>query len=170
MRRPTQAPKRLLTPTEKQKIRAEIRECEMQLNSPDLIALGRWAPNPGFSAAHSGYVNPRLAMLKRRLEEGSVEDLSKSSVNKREKRIKELEERIKKRMVPHSFFHAKRQDSKDYNKTVDHLANIEMGSENQKEVAELKNLLRARSAAGSRMGNTTENPANASIEYLRENT
>jgi hypothetical protein len=107
-------------------------------------------------------------MLKKRLEEGTIEDLSKKAGLEREKQIREDEEWIKKNMAPRSFYHAKRQDCKDYDKTVRHVMDVEMGKEFQMRASRLKNLLRARSAANSRMAGTVEDPANSSIEYLRE--
>lgn len=164
--------KRLLSPVEKGRIAAEIRDIEMQLRSPDLVGLrgmgGVWAANPAFSAAHSDTMTRRVQILKRRLEEGSVENLGKQAVLRREKEIKELEEQVKTRLVPRGFYHAKRQDSKDYDKTVRHLVDVEMTKETQGMISRLKNLLRARSAQESRTGGAQEDPKNASIEYLRD--
>jgi hypothetical protein len=173
MRHPaTRVQKRLLTPTERRQIQAEIRECEMQLHSPDLIDLagdrGVWAANPSVSAAHSRVASRRLAVLKHRLEEGSVENLSKKAVEMREKEIKVLEERVGSRLAPRSFYFAKKHESGDYSKTVKHLVEVENSAEHKAEVARLKNLLRARSAAGSRTAGATEDPNCGSIEYLRK--
>lgn len=160
--------KRLLSPVEKDRMRAEMRDIELQLKSPDLVGLrgmsSVWAGN----AAHSTTMSRRYQVLKQKLEQGSVEDLSRSAVNRRDKEIKLLEEVIRPKLVPQTFYHAKRQDSKDYDKTVRHLVTVEMSKETQGQIARLKNLLRARSMAESRTANVVEDPKNASIEYLRD--
>ncbi len=166
MRKP-QVENRLLTPIEKDRIRAEMREIELQLKSPDLVGMrgmsGVWAG----AAAHSTTMSKRYQILKRNLEAGSVEDLSRSAESRREKEIKLLEEAIRPKLAPQAFYHAKRQDTKDYDKTVRHLVTVEMSKETQGQIARLKNLLRARSMANSRTAGAPEDPKNASIEYLR---
>lgn len=172
MKRFTGSPRRLLSPTEKDAIKAEIREREMQLHSPDLVDMrgtqGVWAPNPKESAAHSGIASQQLAKLKRTLEEGTVSDFSKSSIRKRETEIKILEERISSRLAPRDVYFAKRSDTKDYNKTVDHLVKVELSPEHQAEVLKLQNLYKARSAGESNQANSRENPECGSIEHLRK--
>lgn len=172
MRAPSRAPRRLLTPTEKDSIRREIADYEQQLRAPDIVGAGPrgviYAPNPQFSSAHSATALRRVSILKRRLEQGSTEDLSRKATQKRDARIKALEALISGRMVPRKFYKGKRDDVNDYHRTVKHLANVEMGPENQRDVAELKNLYRARSESESRTAGARENPTSGSIEHLRQ--
>ena len=171
MKRPM-APRRLLSPDEKNQMKSEIRELEAQLHSPDLIDMkggrGVWASNPKESAAHSGVASARLSVIKRRLEEGSVEDFSKAAINKRESEIKILEEYASKTMTPKGFYHAKRADNKDYNKTLDHLVKVELSPDHQAKMMRLQNLYRSRSAAGARLNNSSESPECGSLEHLRK--
>lgn len=160
-----QAPKRLLGPREKAALQREIRECEIQMTTPDMVGVGQWMP--GAPHARTTTAAQRLAFLKRQLEAGSVEDLSRYKVQQREKRIKELEERCKSRMAPRGHYFAKQEDSTDFNKTVEHLEKVELSPQHSAEVLELKNLLRARSAAESRLGGSKEKPDCASTTYLR---
>lgn len=172
MRRPQMVEQRLLRPEEKSSIQAEIRDCEAQLNAPDLVDMSGnrtiWAPNPQASAAHSGNATQRLRHLRRVLEDGTVHDFSKRAIKKREDEIKILEERVSKRMAPHDFYYGKRADNKDYHKTVDHLVKVELDPEHQRETRRLQNLYRARSAAESRTAGARENPENGSLEHLRK--
>ncbi len=161
-------PRRLLTPTETGILKNEIKELETQLFNPEMVGLGVWGPNQNIHQGHRGKTQSRLNYLKKQLESGSVEKFSRSEIMRRDKRIKELEESLGKRMVPSEYHHAKRGDSKDYNKTVDHLVKVEMGADFQRDAQELKNLLRAREQHGARLAGSVQNPNSASLEYLRQ--
>lgn len=169
MRRPAQ--KRLLTGTELEMLDAEIKEREMTLHSPDLVDMqgnrGVWAPNPKESAAHSGYASQQLSRLKRIREEGTEHDFSRKATKAREDKIRILEEKLKGQMVPRDFYYLKKEDNKDYNKTVDHLVKTELSQDYQREAQELKNLYQAREAAGAQLAGSKRNPDAGSIEHLR---
>lgn len=162
-------PRRFLAPAERQRIQREIQDLEQGAKSPTYMigdsGQARWAEGPVVGGADA---MRRAARLKKILEDGTPADLSRKAKSLRDKRIRELEERVKKRMVPSKFFYQKREDSKDYNKTVDHLVKLEQNPQHQTEVTELKNLLRERSIDGSRLHGSSENPACSSIEYLRK--
>ncbi len=166
MRRPgSQPPKRLLTPTEKKALQRDIRELEIQLKTPDMVGIGQWIP--GQPVVRSPETQKRLSLLRARLEEGSIEKMDRYTVQRWDKRIRELEERCAKRMVPRKFYFAKQDDTTDFNKTVAELERVEMSPQHQAEMAELKNLLRARSAAGARMAGSVEKADCASTTHLR---
>ena len=172
MRSRAQAPRRLLTPGEVDALKAEIREAKMTLNSPDLVDMqgsrAIWAPNQQESASHQGNASHRLAHLTRVLEQGTVHDFTKSAKNKIEKGIKEMEELVSKNLAPREYFYAKREDNKDYHKTVNHLVEKESSPEHQANVQKLKNLYLAREQAGSQQAGSVQNPNSGSIEHLRK--
>lgn len=161
-------PRRVLTSSERGFIKREIRELETQLGTPEMVGLGVWAPNPMVPQQHRDKTARRLAELKRHLEQGSVQEMSRSAKQKRDRRIKELEERVRKRLIPSKFFHAKREDSKDYHKAVDHEVALAKDPQHQQEVSELKNLLRERAQEGARFNGSQEDPNAGNIEHLRK--
>lgn len=163
--------RRISSPGERDMVKAELREAEMQLHSPDLIdvhgSAGEWAANDKVSAAHSGVATKRAALLKKQLDQEmeSIDAMKKQN----DDRIRDLEERVSAKRVPREQYYMARQDSKDYNKIVDHLVNVELGDpQHQRDTQELQNRLRARSALNSKRAGSREDPNCASLEHLRK--
>ena len=103
--------------------------------------------------------NPEFRRLKKILDEGSPDDNTPKHKRAVEKEIRELEGVIRPHMAPRDFFQMKREDSKDYDKVVQHQvtsnADPTLGAMKQR----LQSLLRER---------YPQNPKAGSLEYLRE--
>jgi hypothetical protein len=159
MRRPI---RRILTPQERAQLQARIQDNEIQLNAPEMtIVNGReaWVPSSRVEQQHRDLTESSMARMKRMLEAGSAHDLTDREIVERDNRIKELEESLRKKMVPKAFYHQKQDDVNDFHKTVDHLVKTEFSQEFQTEAQELKNLRRERDP---------DNPNAGNIENLRQ--
>ncbi len=136
--------RRILTVAERQQFQAELGVGALGLDASDVAPGGVWYESP-----HDQPLNPvELAAKRRRtqaiLDAGSPHDESRSYKAARDKRIRLLEEELRKDVIPSNHFHLKRQDTTDYNKVVTTLVG-QMSSKRRREIEdELKNLRRER--------------------------
>lgn len=161
MRKPTRNTangfKSILSYNERQNMKRELADLEVQLKNGELSAGGWSMGLPRME--NEADMRRKYRDLKRRLEEGSPEDLTSKRKRYLDQRIKELEQDLKRTITPHKFYHQKRADSKDYDKTVKHLINVENDPARVQKVLELKSLRRERDP---------DDPDAGNIEYLRK--
>jgi hypothetical protein len=152
--------RRILTPSERQMLKAKVGELTAQMDTPTVIM----GPNgPVWVPDHSNLERPHqvqaeLQKTKRVLEEGTPQDMTRREVVAREKDIRILEERVKKRMVPEKQFKMASDDSSDYRKVVDELVRQGQDPVLSADIQALKNLRRERDP---------DNPSAGGIEDLR---
>jgi hypothetical protein len=157
MRRPT---RRILTPGERQTLRAQERELTAQMETPTIM-MGPNGPIrvPDRSNLEYPYrVQAERQKIKKVLDEGTPNDLNKREIVERDRRIRELEERVGKRLVPHEQFHMADDGGSTYRKVVSEIVSQESDPVFKQAVAELKNLRRERDS---------DNPNAGGIEDLR---
>lgn len=136
--------RRILTVAERRQFQAELGVGAVGLGAADVAPRGVWYQSP-----HDQPLNPvELAAKRRRvqgiLDAGSPQDESRKHKVARDQRIRELEEDLRKDVVPSNFYHLKRQDTNDYNKVVTTLASQMTSPRRRAAEDELKNLRRER--------------------------
>lgn len=150
---------RVLTVAERRMKRAELGLGPLGLDPADVGQGDQWYIAPNINPLNPVELESKKRRIRAELEAGSPHDESPAYKRKRDRRIRELEESLKKDVIPHNFYHLKRQDSKDYHKVVKEIVSQ---TSNQNRLAmedELKNLRRERE---------NDDPDAGKLTYLRE--
>ena len=159
MRQPLRQKSRVLTATERDNLRAQLGDGPLGIAPADVGYGNVW-----YQAPHAQPLNPvevaaKRAGIKAFLEAGTPQDEKRSYKMRRDKRIRDLEEALRKDVIPTSFYHLKRDTTKDYEKVVTTLVDQMRSPERRRKEDELKNLLREREP---------ENPNSGKLTYLRD--
>lgn len=157
MKRPL---RRILTPAERVAVNESLTDRMIQLQTPTMMLDGDrpvWVPGP------SDITRPQIAQreagrLKRVLDEGSPGDLSKAEIRGRDKEIQELEDRVRRKLIPEKAYHHKSDESSEYRKVVAGIVKEMSDPELARDAARLKNLRRERDP---------HDPQAGTIEHLR---
>ncbi len=157
--------RRVLTPAERRSLQERISDRQEGLTTPELSGMSRdggplWSQTDRPHTQNTNRERMELQRAKRILASGEVGQISQADKLKIDRRIRDLERFVKEKqiMAPDKYFHQKRSNDKDYHKTVNHIAKVEMDPRVVETMNELKNLKRMRDP---------DNPNSGNIESLR---
>jgi hypothetical protein len=136
--------RRILTTTERDQLRAELGEGPLGVGASDVGVGDVWYQNPRDSNHDPVVTAQKRKRLQAILDAGSPHDETAAYRRARDKEIREIEEELRKDVVPAQHFHLKRADSKDYHKVVDTLVDQARNQRRRQLEDRLKNLRRER--------------------------
>ncbi len=148
----------ILPLSERQTLRSRVYDPSQNDQPADIVGPGQWvhAPNQRVNQAEA---DAKTGRYKAALDAGSPQDESPAYKRWRDKRVKELEERLAGDVIPRNAFHMKREDSTTYRKIVQGVRGQMQDPNRQAAEAELQNLRREREPDDAEAGK---------LSYLRE--
>lgn len=148
----------ILPLSERQVLRSRVYDPSQNDQPADIVGPGQWvhAPNQRVNQAEA---DAKTSRYKAALDAGSPQDESRGYKAWRDRRIKELDERLGKDVIPHNSFHMKREDSSSYRSVVQGVRKQMQDPSRQAAEAELQNLRREREPDDAEAGK---------LSYLRE--
>lgn len=150
--------RRILPHSERAGLRARIEDPRINPQMADSVE-GGFVHSPAAAYTDQRMADAETKRLKHLLDAGSPQDESKQYKKARDREIAQLEDAIRRKMVPTRQFKAVRSDSSEYHKTVKHLTTINEDPTLNAQKQRLQSLLRERDP---------ENPRAGSLEYLRD--
>lgn len=162
MRQPQRQKSRILTATERGNLKAQLGDGPLGIAPAD-IGYGMTGLS-WYQAPHAQPLNPievaaKKARVQAILDAGSPHDEKRHYRAWCDKRIHELEDELRKDVIPTSFYQMKRNTTKDYDKVVKTLVEQMQDVNRKSKENELKNLLREREP---------DDPDAGKLTYLRD--
>ena len=109
--------RKILSYSEREQLRERVYNPALNESPADLVTPSQWVHAPG-GRVNENEAKAKDARLKYILDAGSPQDESPSYKRWRDRRVKELEESLRKDVVPMNVFHMKRDESSAYQKVV----------------------------------------------------
>lgn len=150
--------RRILPFAEREQLRNRVYNPALNESPADLASPDQWVHAPG-GRVNEAEAKAKDARMKAILDAGSPHDESPSYKRWRDRRILELEDRLRKDVVPLNVFHMKRQDSSAYRDVVSTLRSQIQNPDRVSMEQELQSLRREREP---------ENPSAGKLSDLRE--
>lgn len=148
----------ILPLSQRQILRARVYNPAVNDQTADIVGPDQWVHTP-YARVNKAEADAKTMRYKSVLDAGSPQDESPAYKRWRDKRVKELEERLGKDVIPRDTFHMKREDSTAYRNVVGTLKNQMQDSDRQSAETELQNLRREREPEDAEAGK---------LSYLRE--
>lgn len=148
----------ILPLSERMTLRSRAYDWSVNDQPADLVGPGQWVHAPS-QRVNQAEADAKTGRYKAILDAGSPQDESPAYKRWRDRRVKELEERLGKDVIPREVFHMKREDSTAYRNVVQGVRKQMQDPNRLAMETELQNLRREREPDDAEAGK---------LSYLRE--